>query len=116
MVNLSALPILVFPPKSAEPEAETVESRQNVAGVMVKSKGMTWVVLALAVCKIVIEGQGISVWSAKLPEQVTLFRQLLATDSTATRGQLSTRLGRKSAGCKERMEGYPGGDWGINQA
>lgn len=44
-------------------------------------------------------------WPAKLPQQVTLIRQLLATDPTATPEQLSTRFGRKNPKRAEQIEG-----------
>ena len=46
-----------------------------------------------------------SPWPERLPDQVTLIRQLLATDPTATPEQLSTRFGRKNAKRTEQIEG-----------
>ncbi|HSP44347.1 MAG TPA: hypothetical protein VLO11_15850, partial [Luteolibacter sp.] len=46
-----------------------------------------------------------SPWPARLPEQVTLIRQLLATDPAATPEQLSARFGRKNAKRTEQIEG-----------
>jgi hypothetical protein len=46
-----------------------------------------------------------SPWPAKLPDQVTLIRQFLATAPVATAEQLSTRFGRKNAKRTERIEG-----------
>jgi hypothetical protein len=40
----------------------------------------------------------------RLPDQVTLLRQLLTTDPTATPEQLSTRFGRKNAKRTEQIE------------
>ena len=44
-------------------------------------------------------------WPARLPDQVTLIRQLLTTDPTATPEQLSNRCGRKNAKRTEQIEG-----------
>ena len=44
-------------------------------------------------------------WPARLPDQVTLIRQLLTTDPTATPEQLSNRFGRKNAKRTEQIEG-----------
>ncbi len=44
-------------------------------------------------------------WPAKLPDQVTLFRQLFTTHPTATVKQLSTRFGRKNQKRTEQIEG-----------
>lgn len=44
-------------------------------------------------------------WPTKLPEQVTLIRQLIATDPSANPEQLSARFGRKSAKRTEQIEG-----------
>jgi hypothetical protein len=44
-------------------------------------------------------------WPAKLPDQVTLIRQLLTTDPTATPEQLSARFGRKNPKRTEQIEG-----------
>ena len=44
-------------------------------------------------------------WPAKLPDQVTLIRQLLTTAPTATPEQLSHRVGRKNAKRTEQIEG-----------
>ena len=46
-----------------------------------------------------------SPWPAKLPAQVTLIRQLLATDPAATAEQLSASFGRKNAKRTEQIEG-----------
>ena len=46
-----------------------------------------------------------SIWPDRLPAQVTLIRQLLATDPTATPEQLSTRFGRKNPKRTEQIEG-----------
>ena len=46
-----------------------------------------------------------SIWPDRLPAQVTLIRQLLATDHTATPEQLSTRFGRKNPKRTEQIEG-----------
>ena len=44
-------------------------------------------------------------WPDRLPAQVTLIRQLLATDPTATPEQLSNRFGRKNPKRTEQIEG-----------
>ncbi len=44
-------------------------------------------------------------WPSKLPAQVTLIRQLLAQNLTATPEQLSARFGRKNAKRTEQIEG-----------
>jgi hypothetical protein len=44
-------------------------------------------------------------WPDRLPDQVTLLRQLLATDPAATPEQLSARFGRKSPKRTEQIEG-----------
>ena len=44
-------------------------------------------------------------WPDRLPAQVTLLRQLLATDPTATPEQLSNRFGRKNPKRTEQIEG-----------
>ena len=44
-------------------------------------------------------------WPNRLPDQVTLIRQLLTTDPTATPEQLSNRFGRKNAKRTEQIEG-----------
>lgn len=44
-------------------------------------------------------------WPTRLPDQVTLIRQLLTTDPTATPDQLSNRFGRKNAKRTEQIEG-----------
>jgi hypothetical protein len=50
-------------------------------------------------------GNPSSPWPSKLPAQVTLLRQLLATDPTATPEQLSVRFGRKNPKRTEQIEG-----------
>ena len=50
-------------------------------------------------------GNPSSPWPSKLPQQVTLLRQLLATDPTATPEQLSVRFGRKNPKRTEQIEG-----------
>ena len=44
-------------------------------------------------------------WPARLPDQVALIRQLLATDPTATAETLSAQFGRKSPKRTEQIEG-----------
>jgi hypothetical protein len=44
-------------------------------------------------------------WPTRLPEQVTLIRQLLTTHPTATPDQLSTHFGRKNTKRTEQIEG-----------
>ena len=44
-------------------------------------------------------------WPERLPDQVTLLRQLLAAHPTATPEQLSTRFGRKNQKRTEQIEG-----------
>jgi len=44
-------------------------------------------------------------WPAKLPDQVTLIRQLFTIHPTATVKQLSTRFGRKNQKRTEQIEG-----------
>jgi hypothetical protein len=44
-------------------------------------------------------------WPERLPDQVTLIRQLLATDPAATPEQLSARFGRKNAKRTGQIEG-----------
>jgi hypothetical protein len=46
-----------------------------------------------------------SSWPDRLPDQVTLIRQLLATDPAATPEQLSARFGRKNAKRTDQIEG-----------
>jgi hypothetical protein len=46
-----------------------------------------------------------SPWPDRLPDQVTLIRQFLATDPTATAEQLSARFGRKNAKRTGQIEG-----------
>ena len=50
-------------------------------------------------------GNPSSPWPSKLPAQVILIRQLLATDPTATPEQLSVRFGRKNPKRTEQIEG-----------
>ncbi len=44
-------------------------------------------------------------WPAKLPDQVTLIRQLFTIHPTATVKHLSTRFGRKNQKRTEQIEG-----------
>jgi len=50
-------------------------------------------------------GNPSSIWPDRLPAQVILIRQLLATDPTATPEQLSVRFGRKNPKRTEQIEG-----------
>jgi hypothetical protein len=44
-------------------------------------------------------------WPDRLPDQVTLLRQFLATDPTASAETLSTRFGRKSPKRTDQIAG-----------